>query len=105
MQHRSAAGAASQDRNPRRFAGRQIHLAGDVIRVADNDKNVVWFPKSQDFTPGTGLGEVEECLVTGEVPGRGGEGEIQVFHCSFTMLMYRSGPGGRLILSNAAHFR
>jgi len=46
LQHRAAAGAATENRNPSFAAGGDIALARNVIRVSDHDEVLLRFPET-----------------------------------------------------------
>ncbi len=94
--------AAPEDADLAVAADGEVGFERGLVGVAEDHEGFGWLPEAEDFVLGAFFAQVEEGLVAGQVFGRGGEGEVDIFHCATAVLIYSLGPSQVRTLSNAA---
>lgn len=67
LQNRSASAEASEQRNAESFAGREIHLGGNSVGVAENHETIFRLPDSQQAIGLAVLAVIEQRFVAGQI--------------------------------------
>src|SRR5258705_13771776 len=88
LHHRASAADASENRQRAAIARRKVDFIAHSIGVPKHDKILFRLPKAQKrAVEWRGLKQFEQCLVAGEIAGRIGKSEIEIFH-DFQLILY-----------------
>ena len=80
LQHRTASATATQDRDAQFAAGRDIDLALEPIRIAQDDEVILRLPEPKHFRAIVLVAPVEQRLVAGKILLGRWPCQVEVFH-------------------------